>query len=181
MLLVLGLIPALPARTEAAEITEITATMTGDLSAICQVGNPVTYPAFTVTDGSGAYFKDGSGEWERNGESVSSGSFTPGMWDFSIHVFLPGDSADSFSDSLALTVNGVSWVRYSVAAPEEGYDYWTAWFYYPGKFDLTAGMLNFVYDPAWYIDYSYVGTPISSFSVASGVTGGEPGYTFSKT
>ena len=78
--MVFSMVPALGSTAEAAVITAVTATMTGDPNEICQLGKPIAYPSFSTTSGNTAEVVNDSATWERNGSSVSSGVFTEGSW-----------------------------------------------------------------------------------------------------
>ena len=168
----LAMAPAMPAKAD--EISEITATMNpADLTSICQLDAPITYPAFTMTSTNSAKVESGSVVWQRNGVDVGGGDtvFVSGKWHLLVPVIInTTESADTFAESPVLEVNETSWTLDRVLEDPEDHEH-VAWFYSP-EIDLTDGKVNFVKDPGWDIGISAVGVPITPFSVKSGVSGG---------
>lgn len=178
--LLFGLLPAAPMKVKAEEITVVTAAMSPELNEICKLDNTITCPTFTTTSAGPAEVISESATWNLNGEDVDSGTFTEGLWCLWVPVVIDGvkNPEDTFSSSVALTVNGEPWnLDYVTPGDAEDPD-WVAWFMSP--YVVLGDKLVFVKDPVWNIPESVVNTPIAGFSVASGVSGGTPPYTFYK-
>ena len=84
------------------------------------------------------------------------------------------------SNGITVTVDGNKWAANSKPNVGDTYSYDWA---YSKKYVITAPVgapLNFVKYNSWYIGLNSVGKTIESVSVATGATGGEKPYTFSK-
>ncbi len=182
VLLMLGLFSGMKKEVYAEEITAVTAEMSIDPTIACQEGKSVVLPEFITTSGGPAVVEAGSCQWEKNGDYTEDTVFTKGVWELWVPVVLDGaaNPGYSLSEAVTLTVDGVAWELYSFYPGTAEDPEWIAWFRYPGSIDLTGGALNFVRNADWDIPQSQVGIPITPFSVASGVTGGTPSYTFGK-
>ena len=170
----LAVAPAMPAKAD--EISEIKATMNPtDLTSICQLDAPITYPAFTTIPTNSAKVESGSVVWQRNGVDVGGGDtvFVSGKWHLLVPVIInTTESADTFAASPVLKVNDTPWTLDRLLEPSDPEDQeHVAWFRSP-EIDLTGGKVNFVKDPSWDIGTSVVGVPITPFTVKSGVSGG---------
>ena len=181
--LMLTVLPAVSLDVHATEVTEVTAVMTGDPSALCEVGQPVSaIPTFTLDSPGNVTL--GDPEWECNGMQVSaSASFSSGIWTLWIPVVLNEDDhpGDTLSSSVTFKTGETEWKleRFTPADAED--PNWIAWFRYPTQFDrVNAGELNFVKDHSWDIPVSYVDQPIKSFDVSAGVSGGGETHRFDK-
>ena len=162
---------------------------TSDLSTILVYGGAFNKPSVTVTTGAPAYFdigysnghwlkKNSAGIWER----YTGATFTEGTYKFECQVRI--DKAAGLthvldSAGVTVTVDGVAWTTDSPSVAD------TFSYLYAGSPEYTvtapAGTpLAFVKSSAWNIGDTQSGVAITSFSVASGASGGTAPYTFSK-
>ena len=162
---------------------------TSDTATIPVYGGAYKKPSVTVTTGAPAYFdigyanghwlkKNSAGIWER----YTGATFTEGTYKFDCQVRI--DKAAGLthvldSAGVTVTVDGVAW---TTSTPIVGDT-----FSYMGvgspEYTVTAPAgtpLAFVKSDTWNIGNTQSGVAITSFSVASGVTGGTAPYTFSK-
>ena len=162
---------------------------TSDLSTILVYGGAFNKPSVTVTTGAPAYFdigysnghwlkKNSAGIWER----YTGATFTEGTYKFECQVRI--DKAAGLthvldSAGVTVTVDGVAWTTDTPSVAD------TFSYLYAGSPEYTvtapAGTpLAFVKSSAWNIGDTQSGVAITSFSVASGASGGTAPYTFSK-
>ena len=172
LVMMLGMLPAMSLTAFAEEdarieIDTIKATATNDVPSY---GASFEYPVFTVTEGSPAYIPETMTRWEKKNpvtgkwDYVYGGTFTEGTWRASVQVRIDNDygnygNTHKLSENPQLFVNGKEWTRYA---------------------NTTIPPLAFTDSESYDINYNYVGTPIDSYSVASGAENGKKPYTFSK-
>ena len=162
---------------------------TSDIATIPVYGGAYKKPTVTVTTGAPAYFNinSGNGKWlKKNSAGVweiyTGATFTEGTYKFDCQVRI--DKAAGLthvfdSAGVTVTVDGVAW---TTSTPIVGDT-----FSYMGvgspEYTVTAPAgtpLAFVKSSAWNIGDTQSGVAITSFSVASGASGGTAPYTFSK-
>ena len=179
--MMLTVIPAVGFNAYATEVTEITATMTGNPADICQLGNPTSnLPSFSLQSPDEVIL--GTPEWNLNGDTTSASTFIPGIWTLWIPVYIDTTAhpSDTLSPTVKLTVNGTEWELDHINPGDSDDPDPVAWFVYPAEFDLTiSGVLNFNKERGWDIRKPQVGVPVS-VDVHTGVTGGTPSYFFTK-
>ena len=162
---------------------------TSDISTILVYGGAYKKPTVTVTTGAPAYFninysnghwlkKNSAGVWER----YTGATFTEGTYKFDCQVRIDGAAGLTHvldSAGVTVTVDGAAW---TTSTPRVGDT-----FSYMGvtspEYTVTAPAgtpLAFVKSSAWNIGDTQSGVAITSFSVASGASGGTAPYTFSK-
>ena len=162
---------------------------TSDISTILVYGGAYKKPSVTVTTGAPAYFNidSGNGDWLKKNsagtwELYSGATFTEGTYKFDCQVRIDGAAGLTHvldSAGVTVTVDGVAWTTSSPSVAD------TFSYLYAGSPEYTvtapAGTpLAFVKSSAWNIGDTQSGVAITSFSVASGATGGTAPYTFSK-
>ena len=162
---------------------------TSDIATIPVYGGAYKKPTVTVTTGAPAYFdigysngdwfkKNSAGVWERYNEPT----FTEGTYMFHCQVRIDGAAGLTHmldSAGVTVTVDSVAW---TTGTPGVYDDYSLVWADSP-EYTVTAPAgtpLAFMKSSAWDIENPKNGVAITSFSVASGATGGTPPYTFSK-
>lgn len=144
---------------------------------------------FDVTVGAPAYFnanasngdwqKRVDGAWEEYEESV----FLDGTYRFSCQVRIDGEAGKTHivkADDLTITVDGKGW---TIGSDLDGKDYSLVGVTSP-EYVIEKPVvipLMFADSNEFDIGDSFVGVPITSFSVVSAVSGGTTPYTFSKT
>ena len=162
---------------------------TSDISTILVYGGTYNKPTVIVTTGAPARFninsgngdwfkKNSAGEWKR----YTGATFTEGTYMFHCQVRI--DDAAGLTHMLdsagvTVTVDGVAW---TTDTPGVYDDYSLVWADSP-EYTVTAPAgtpLAFAKNDAWDIENPKNGVAITSFSVASGATGGTAPYTFSK-
>ena len=189
LVMVLGMLPAMSitafAEDTRIEIDTIKATATNDVPSY---GASFEYPVFTVTEGSPAYIPETMTRWEKKNpvtgkwDYVYGGTFTEGTWRASVQVRIDNDygnygNTHKLSENPQLFVNGKEWTRYGNTTID--YTFSFAKFRSP-EYEVTVPPLAFTDSESYDINYNYVGTPIDSYSVASGAENGKKPYTFSK-
>ena len=160
-----------------------------DIATIPVYGGAYKKPTVTVTTGAPAHFdidssngnwlkKNSAGVWER----YTGATFTEGTYKFDCQVRIDGAAGLTHvldGAGVTVTVDGVAW---TTSTPIVGDT-----FSYMGvgspEYTVTAPAgtpLAFVKSSAWNIGDTQSGVAITSFSVASGASGGTAPYTFSK-
>ena len=184
--MLVGLLPTTAfAEDTRIEIDTIKATATNDVPSY---GASFEYPVFTVTEGSPAYIPETMTRWEKKNpvtgkwDYVYGGTFTEGTWRASVQVRIDNDygnygNTHKLSENPQLFVNGKEWTRYGNTTID--YTFSFAKFRSP-EYEVTVPPLAFTDSESYDINYNYVGTPIDSYSVASGAENGKKPYTFSK-
>ena len=165
------------------EITELVAT--SNISSVAVYGAEIKAPTFTVTKGSPGYFNTNMGNWwKKDGDTwvkITNGSFTSGTWRYATQLRIDGNGAltHKLAQNLTVKVNGQNWTVFGNTAVGDTFSFNNA---RSMEITISAGSsLVFNKLSNWNIPNNYVGTPITSFSVASGADGGTKPYTFSKT
>ena len=101
------------------QVSLVEATMP-DLSSVAVVDADVTMPALTITSGQPAYQDEYESLWSSNNNYswVTSGRFTPGVWNYLVRIKISGNGAKThvLSDNVRLVVNGVEWNPYTGTA-----------------------------------------------------------------
>ena len=164
-----------------AKVAELEAT--SNISEIAIYGNSFDVPTFNVTKGTPAYFETGMGNWlKKNGEEWENvtGVFTEGTYCYQCQVRIDSQGdAYKIDETATAKVDGNDWGVYS------GYVGGTYSYIYVESQEITVTKitlpLTFNKDDNYNIGINYVSSAISSYSVVSGVVGGEEPYTFSKT
>ena len=160
-----------------------------DIATIPVYGGAYKKPTVAVTTGAPAYFdigysngnwlkKNSAGDWERYTEAT----FTEGTYKFECQVRIDGAAGLTHvldSAGVTVTVDGVAWTTDTPLVAD------TFSYLYAGSPEYTvtapAGTpLAFAKNDTWNIGNTQSGVAITSFSVASGATGGTAPYTFSK-
>ena len=161
---------------------------TSDTDSIPKYGEKVKNPTFTVTAGDPAYFNVyGSGHWyKKDGEEwiqYEGETFTEGTYIYEVQIRIDGEAGTTHvldSNGVTATVDGFKWADNSAPYVADTYSYvWTESEEYVINAPVGAP-LGFVKNNSWNIGLNYEGKAITSFSVATGATGGEKPYTFSK-
>ena len=162
---------------------------TSDTATIPVYGGAYKKPTVTVTTGEPARFNinSGNGDWFKKNsagvwERYNEPTFTEGTYMFHCQVRI--DDAAGLTHMLdsagvTVTVDGVAW---TTGTPGVYDDYSLVWADSP-EYTVTAPAgtpLAFMKSSAWDIENPKNGVAITSFSVASGATGGTAPYTFSK-
>ena len=162
---------------------------TSDTATIPVYGGAYKKPTVTVTTGEPARFNinSGNGDWFKKNsagvwERYNEATFTEGTYMFHCQVRI--DDAAGLTHMLdsagvTVTVDGVAW---TTDTPGVYDDYSLVWADSP-EYTVTAPAgtpLAFAKNDAWDIENPKNGVAITSFSVASGATGGTAPYTFSK-
>ena len=163
--LTLGMIPTTALKTQAAEISSITATST-DLVAP-EIGAELKLPTFTAADGM-TVTEYG---WTCNGEDqYEDDVITPGVWRIYAAALIDKSSGDSFSSAPTLTVNSENWTLSETFSDEY---YYYAIFY--KEYTLTTPIV-ITGDPE--IPESYRNIPITNVDLSTFVSGGTAPYTY---
>ena len=160
---------------------------TSDTDSIPVYGGTVKDPTFTVTEGSPAYFSERMCGWlKKDGTSwvdYTGATFTEGTYKYEVQVRIDGKSGKTHKldeDGTTVLVDGNKWADNET--PIWGDDF--SYFYVKSEeYTIEAPVgapLDFVKNNSWNIGLNYVGKAIASFSVATGATGGEKPYTFSR-
>ena len=176
-----------PSPADRTKVSEVAGT--SDTATIPVYGGAYKNPTVTVTTGAPARFninsgngdwfkKNSAGEWKRYTEAT----FTEGTYRFHCQVRIDGAAGLTHmldSAGVTVTVDGVAWTAGTVYVYD---DYSLVWVDSP-EYTVTAPAgtpLAFMKSSAWDIENPKNGVAITSFSVASGATGGTAPYTFSK-
>ena len=162
---------------------------TSDTATIPVYGGAYKKPTVTVTTGEPARFNinSGNGDWFKKNsagvwERYNEPTFTEGTYMFHCQVRIDGAAGLTHmldSAGVTVTVDGVAW---TADTPGVYDDYSLVWVDSP-EYTVTAPAgtpLAFMKSSAWDIENPKNGVAITSFSVASGATGGTAPYTFSK-
>lgn len=150
-----------------------------------------TSPTFTMADGSKAYVANSMVQWQKkNGENWetcnSTDRFAEGTYRIEAQVRIDNGIPSGttygeeykFGIGFKLTVNGTEWN--TNASTIKNYDtYSTVWVSSPEMTVTKPAALTFVGD-GFAVGANYKDRDITAFSVAAGVSGGVPPYTFSK-
>lgn len=150
-----------------------------------------TSPTFTMADGSKAYVANSMVHWQKkNGENWetcnSTDRFAEGTYRIEAQVRIDNGIPSGttygeeykFGIGFKLTVNGTEWN--TDASTIGNYDtYSTVWVSSPEMTVTKPAELTFVGD-GFAVGANYKDRDITAFSVAAGVSGGVPSYTFSK-
>ena len=162
---------------------------TSDTATIPVYGGAYKKPTVTVTTGAPAYFNinSGNGKWLKKNsagvwERYTGATFTEGTYMFDCQVRI--DDAAGLTHMLdsagvTVTVDGVAW---TTGTPDVYDDFSLVGVTSP-EYTVTAPAgtpLTFAKNDAWNIGNTQSGVAITSFSVASGASGGTAPYTFSK-
>lgn len=161
---------------------------TSDKDITPQYNKDVTKPQFTIQQGAPAKFSYDTGAWyKKNGdnwEAYTFDRFMEGTYQYRVQVRIDGeDGAMNVLDEngFDVTIDGESWGRgENVRVGGSASSGWTA----SPEYVVTAppdAELNLVFDSKWEIHDASAGVPITPFSLASGIIGGTPPYTFKKT
>ena len=162
---------------------------TSDTATIPVYGGAYKKPTVTVTTGAPAYFcidsgngdwlkKNSAGEWKRYTEAT----FTEGTYKFDCQVRIDKPEGLTHvldSAGVTVTVDGAAW---TTGTPDVYDDYSLVGVSSP-EYTVTAPAgtpLAFAKNDTWNIGNTQSGVAITSFSVASGASGGTAPYTFSK-
>ena len=161
---------------------------TSDTDSIPVYGGKYKRPTFTVTEGKPAYFAGGvAGYWlKKEGENwnpYGADTFTEGTYKYKVRIRIDGWTGTTHvldSNGVTATVDGKKWADNRIPTVTDMYSYvWTESEEY--VINAPVGVpLDFVKNNSWNIGLNYEGKAITSFSVATGATGGEKPYTFSK-
>ena len=163
--LTLGMLPASALKTQAAEISSITATTT-DLVAP-EIGAKLKRPTYTTADGM-TVTEYG---WTCDGEDrFEDDAITPGVWRIYTAALINKGSGDSFSSAPTLTVNSENWALSETFSDEY---YYYAIFY--KEYTLTTPIV-ISGDPE--IPESYRNIPITNVDLSKFVSGGTAPYTY---
>ena len=176
-----------PSPADRTKVSEVAGT--SDISTIPVYGGAYKKPSVTVTTGAPARFSinSGNGDWfKKNSEGgwdyYDEPTFTEGTYRFHCQVRIDGAAGLTHvldSAGVTVTVDGVAWSAGTVYVYD---DYSLVWVDSP-EYTVTAPAgtpLAFMKSSAWDIENPKNGVAITSFSVASGATGGTAPYTFSK-
>ena len=162
---------------------------TSGIATILVYGGEYKKPTVSVTTGAPAYFNinSGNGDWFKKNSAgawklYTEATFTEGTYMFHCQVRI--DDAAGLTHMLdsagvTVTVDGAAW---TADTPGVYDDYSLVWVDSP-EYTVTAPAgtpLAFMKSSAWDIENPKNGVAITSFSVASGATGGTAPYTFSK-
>lgn len=167
-------------------IHSIVATSDNDITP--QYNKDITKLQCTIQQGAPAKFSQDTGAWyKKNGENWEAYTldrFIEGTYQYRIQVRIDGDEGTMNvldENGFAITIDGESWGRGEyVHVGGSASSGWTA----SPEYVVTAppdAELNLVFDRKWEIHDASAGVPITPFSLASGVIGGTPPYTFKKT
>ena len=161
---------------------------TSDTDSIPVYGGKYKRPTFTVTEGKPAYFAGGvAGYWlKKEGENwnpYGADTFTEGTYKYKVRIRIDGWTGTTHvldSNGVTATVDGKKWADNRIPTVTDMYSYvWTESEEY--VINAPVGVpLDFVKNNSWNIGLNYEGKAITSFSVATGATGGEKPYRFSK-
>ncbi len=184
VMMIVGLMPGnVFAEDTRTPISTITAT--SDTDSIPGYGRTYKRPTFTVTAGDPAYFK--SGHWlKKDGEEwiqYGANTFTEGTYRYQVQIRIDGEAGKTHKlndEGVTVTVDENKWAENSIPSVADTYSY--AWAF-SKEYEITAPVgipLNFVKNNSWDIGLNYKGKAIDQFSVATGATGGQKPYTFSK-
>ena len=162
---------------------------TSDTATIPVYGGAYKKPTVTVTTGEPARFNinSGNGDWFKKNSAggwnyYTEATFTEGTYMFHCQVRIDDAAGLTHmldSAGITVTVDGVAWSAGTVYVYD---DYSLVWVDSP-EYTVTAPAgtpLAFMKSSAWDIENPKNGVAITSFSVASGATGGTAPYTFSK-
>lgn len=171
LMLTLGMLPAAALKTQAEEISSITASVTNLVEP--ELGSLVVLPKFTWPDD--APFEVGEYGWTCDGTDRFEGeAFTPGTWRvYACATIDRGSSTDTFSSTPTLTVDGINWTL-SETFSDEYFHY--AIFY--KEYPAITSPINVSGNPAIPETIGY--TVIDELNLAGYVSGGITPYKYSK-
>ncbi len=187
VIMLLGVVPTnVFAEDIRIKISNIVAT--SDTNSIPVYGGTYKRPTFKVTEGKPAYFAAGvAGYWlKKEGENwnpYGADTFTEGTYKYKVRIRIDGWTGTTHvldSNGVTATVDGKKWADNRIPTVTDMYSYvWTESKEYVIKAPVGTP-LGFVKNSIWNIGLNYEGRAIETFSVATGATGGEKPYRFSK-
>ena len=141
--------------------------------------------AFTLSQGTQAQFSTVMGYWQKkDGEDwvrYDASLFTTGEYRYTtqLRIDSPAGATHKLAPVFSVTIDGKAWEQ--IDEVYGGSDYTYAYVASPSfEVEWKALPITFPDSPSYDIGTNYVGTPITSYSVAEGVVGGIAPYTFSK-
>lgn len=184
ILQVLVITPTYAADDTRTIISKIVAT--SDINSIPKYGENLKKPTFTVTQGKPTYFDKSSGSWwKKDGTrwiKYTDTTFKEGTYRYKVQVRIDGEAAKTHAfnkNGITVIVDGTTWVDNGTPGVSDI----SFKFVFSKEYVIKAPVgkpLVFTKNNNWNIGLNYVGKAITSFSVATGATGGEKPYTFSK-